>query len=100
MELGDFMNTIKNSNLTLVDFYADWCGPCKILSPIIDKVKQRIGDKVVIMKINVDESQFISYYYEIRSIPTLILFKNDLVIWRNAGVVSEEVLVNKLSEYL
>jgi len=100
MELNEFLKVIKNNNLTLVDFYAEWCGPCKILSPIIDKVKEKIGDKINVIKIDVDKNEFISFYYEIKSVPTLILFKNDIIIWRNTGVLSEEKIIDVISKYL
>ncbi len=94
---GKFSELIKSSTPTLVDFYADWCGPCKVMAPILKDVKQELGGNIVILKINVDKNQALASKYQVRSIPTLILFKNGTQQWREAGVVDKQKLLNKLA---
>ena len=74
--MNDFSEVIKNSKPTLVDFYATWCGPCKMMHPILDKLKENVGDAVSILKIDVDKNQELSAQYRIQSVPTLMIFKD------------------------
>ena len=83
----------NNQGLILVDFYATWCGPCKIMYPILENVKARIGDKARIIKIDVDQQQTIAMKYNIQAVPTLILFKETEPVWRQSGVVQPAQLV-------
>ena len=97
--MADFNKIINDNKPVLVDFYADWCQPCKMVAPILQNVKKELGDKVKIIKINVDNNPAISTKYGIRSIPTLMLFKNGELKFNQAGVLSAEdikkiVLVN------
>ena len=87
-------NEIINSNqLILVDFYADWCGPCKMMSPILQEVKGIIKDDVKIIKINVDQHQDLASHFMVRGVPTLMLFKSGKMLWRQSGVLSTKDLV-------
>ena len=88
--IAKFNDIIKDNTPVLVDFYADWCQPCKMVTPILEQVKSELGDKVKIIKINVDNNQEVSAKYNIRSIPTLMLFKQGEVKWNQAGVVPAE----------
>lgn len=89
----NFEKEVLNETKTvLVDFYAEWCGPCKMMSPVINKIAEEIGEQVKICKINVDEAQDIASKYEIMSIPTFIVFKNGEIVKRTIGVQSEEKL--------
>ncbi|MBU8893308.1 MAG: thioredoxin [Bacteroidales bacterium] len=88
--MTDFNKIINDNKPVLVDFYADWCQPCKMVAPILQNVKKELGDKVKIIKINVDNNPSISAKYGIRSIPTLMLFKNGELKFNQAGVLSAE----------
>ena len=94
--MENFKEIIESEKPTLVDFYADWCGPCRMLKPILEEIEEEYGDKVNIVKINVDEYQELSAEYQIRSIPTLILFTKGEQKWKESGLKSKDELINKL----
>ncbi|NJB72166.1 thioredoxin 1 [Saonia flava] len=96
---GSF-NTIINSDIpVLVDFYADWCGPCKMLAPILEQVKDELGDAIKIVKIDVDKNQSISGKYQVRGVPTMILFKKGKLLWRQSGVLQKSDIVNVIKSH-
>lgn len=84
----------------LVDFYADWCGPCKTMSPIIEQVAKAHAGKVKVIKINVDNNQPVAQQYNVQGIPTLILFHKGRILWRQAGVVPAHQLNQIISQQL
>lgn len=88
--MAQFKDIINENKPVLVDFYADWCHPCKMVTPILQNVKMDLGDQVKIIKINVDNNPEISAKYGIRSIPTLMLFKNGQLKFNQAGVLPAE----------
>ena len=90
---SNFSDIIKGETPVLVDFYADWCGPCKSLAPILVEAKSSLGDKVKIVKIDVDKNQELSSQYQVRGVPTLILFKDGKQLWRQSGVVPKQEIV-------
>jgi len=94
----NFSDIINDPQPVLVDFYADWCQPCKMVTPILKQVKDQMGDKVKIIKINVDNNQSVSAKYNVRSIPTLILFKNGQIKWNKVGVASANEIIQKVKE--
>lgn len=98
--MENFNELINDVKPTLVDFYATWCGPCKMQSPIIDDVKKELGDTANVVKIDVDENPDLAMRYNVRSIPTLIVFKRGEAIWRGYGVHTAEVLVSRVREYI
>lgn len=93
-----FREIIQSDQPTLVDFYAEWCGPCKMMKPILEKVKQDLGSKAKIITVDVDRNQAAANVFKIRGVPTLILFKKGEVVWRQSGVVAAERLKELISE--
>lgn len=87
-----FSQIIGGDKLALVDFSAEWCGPCKMMKPILHELKTLIGDKATILKVDVDESPELSGKYQIQGVPTLILFRNGNVLWRQSGVMGSREL--------
>lgn len=90
---SNFSDIIKSHPLVLVDFSADWCGPCKMLGPILKEVKHEVGSKIKIVKIDVDKNQELSSKYQVMGVPTLILFKDGIQVWRESGVQQKHQLV-------
>ncbi|MBX7107870.1 MAG: thioredoxin [Chitinophagales bacterium] len=91
-----FNELISGSKPVVVDFYADWCGPCKTMAPILLEVKSSVQDQATIIKIDVDKAQALAAEYGIRAIPTLLIFKNGKEVWRRSGVCPPQELKNKI----
>ncbi|RPG79816.1 MAG: thioredoxin [Crocinitomicaceae bacterium TMED135] len=87
--MSTFQEIIKGEIPVLVDFYAEWCAPCKTMNPILKKIKKNMGDNLKIIKINVDNNQQVASKFQVRGIPTFILFKNNEVKWRQSGIIDE-----------
>ena len=88
--MSTFQEIIKGEIPVLVDFYAEWCAPCKTMNPILKKIKKNMGDNLKIIKINVDNNQQVASKFQVRGIPTFILFKNNEVKWRQSGIIEEK----------
>ncbi len=94
--MSDFNQLINDDKPTLVDFFATWCGPCRMQAPILEEVKQRIGDKANILKVDIDQNNPLALQYNVRSVPTLILFKGGEAVWRTVGLQQADLLEAKL----
>ncbi len=95
-----FSHLIASETPILVDFSAEWCGPCKMLAPVLKEVKGRIGDAARIVKIDIDANEQIAAFYKVRSVPTMILFKNGEIKWRESGLLTAQQLENALREHI
>jgi len=89
-----FTELVNQNKPVLIDFYADWCGPCKIMSPILEDLKSELGEEINIVKIDVDKNLSIATKFLVRSVPTLMLFQAGKMLWRQSGVVRKEELIN------
>ncbi|MBC7410232.1 MAG: thioredoxin [Arcicella sp.] len=93
-----FTDIINGDKLVLVDFFATWCGPCKTMSPILKDFSTQMGDRVRVIKIDVDKAPTTAEAYKIQGVPTLILFKGGEILWRQSGVVQKTQLVKMINE--
>lgn len=95
--MESFEEIINNDKLTLVDFFATWCGPCQAQAPVLEELKQAVGDNVKIVKIDVDNNMRLAAQYQVRSIPTLVIFKKGEPVWRDTGFHDLETLKNVIA---
>ena len=95
-----FEGHIKGNIPVVVDFFAEWCGPCKLMGPILHEVKEKVGERATVLKLDIDKSPYYSELYNIRSVPTLMIFKNGNVLWRKSGVASSHEILEHLTTHL
>ncbi len=94
-----FSEIINSNQLTLVDFYATWCGPCRTMHPVLEQLKEQLGEHIRIIKLDVDKNQNLSMSYRVQSVPTLMLFRHGEILWRQSGAMSLNDLKSLISQY-
>lgn len=97
--MSTFSEIINQDKPVLVDFFAEWCGPCKMMSPILKDVKETMQEQVSIIKIDVDKNQSIATKFQVRGVPSLMIFKNGKQLWRQSGVLQKNDLISLLQSY-
>jgi len=91
---SSFQKIIESKTPVLVDFFAVWCGPCKMLAPILEQVKEELGDEVKVIKIDVDKNKRLASKYQVRGVPTMLLFKDSKQVWRQSGVLQKNDIIS------
>ena len=94
-----FDKLITAQTLVLVDFYAEWCNPCKLMIPILSEIKEVLGNTVKIIKIDVDKNQLLATKYNVRGVPTLVLYKNGQQVWRQSGVLQKNEIISIIKSF-
>ncbi|MDP9230040.1 MAG: thioredoxin [Bacteroidota bacterium] len=95
-----FESHIGGDKPVVVDFFTEWCGPCKMMPPILKQVKQRVGDEATILKMDIDKHPSYAQLYDVRAVPTLIIFRNGKIIWRKSGVTPAHEIVEHLKDFI
>ncbi len=96
--MANFKKIVEGEIPVLVDFSAEWCGPCKMMAPILKQLKEKMGDEVKIVKIDIDRNPAIAEAYKVQSVPTLMVFKDGILKWRQSGVVQANELANVIKQ--
>ena len=96
----NFEELLQSEKLVIVDFWATWCGPCRMLSPILDEVEEEMADKIQVVKVNVDDADEVAAQFRIMSIPTLLFFKNGQIVDKTVGAMPKNILVDKINSNL
>mgnify|MGYP002635136377 CR=1 FL=1 len=94
--MASFKEIVNSETPVLVDFFAEWCGPCKMISPILKEIKSTLKDDVKILKIDVDKNQKVASAYQVQGVPTLIIFQKGKIVWRQSGVIPADELISRI----
>ncbi|MBR1883057.1 MAG: thioredoxin [Muribaculaceae bacterium] len=98
--MNNFQDIINSGKPTLVDMFATWCGPCKMMHPILEEVKQHLGERATIIKVDIDQNEALARQLGIQSVPTLLIYKNGAIVWRTVGVQSASTLIQALESFM
>jgi len=98
--MKNFEGHIKGNLPVVVDFFAPWCGPCKLMGPILNEVKEKVGERATVLKLDIDTSPQYSKLYDIQAVPTLIIFKDGKILWRKSGLASAHEILHQLNPHL
>ena len=96
---SNFNSIISGNTPVLVDFHANWCGPCKMLAPILEQVKEELGGAVKIIKVDIDKNELLAARYQVKGVPTLLLFKNGIQVWRQSGVIQKNEIIGVINQF-
>ena len=96
--MSKFQELINGEKPVLIDFFATWCGPCQVLAPILVEAKESLGDTIAIIKVDVDKNHEVAAHFQVRGVPTMILFQKGKMLWRQSGVVSSQELVSIIKQ--
>lgn len=96
---SDFNSIISSKTPVLIDFHAEWCSPCKALAPILKQIKKELGDDVKIIKIDIDKNTSLASRYNVKGVPTMLLFKDGLQIWRQSSVLQKQEILNNIKRF-
>ncbi|NDG46604.1 MAG: thioredoxin [Flavobacteriia bacterium] len=98
--MSHFNKILSDNKPVLLDFYADWCGPCKMMAPVLTQLKEKMGDRLRILKIDVDKNQSLAAQYQVRGVPTLVLMQHQNVVWKQSGVMDINTLQQTIEKHL
>ena len=96
--MSKFSDLINQEKPVLIDFFAEWCGPCKTMSPILKEVKANLGNDISVIKVDVDKNRALASKYQVRGVPTLMLFKKGKQLWRQSGVLSSNDIIKIINQ--
>ncbi len=98
--MSHFKKILSDNKPVLLDFYAHWCGPCKMMAPVLTQLKEKMGDRLRILKIDVDKNQSLAAQYQVRGVPTLVLMQHQNVVWKQSGVMDVNTLQQTIEKHL
>ena len=98
--MNNFEGHINGDKPVIVDFFAEWCGPCKLMPPVLHEIKEQVGDRATILKIDIDKVPYYTQLYNVMSVPTLIIFKKGKIVWRKSGVAPAKEILQQLNMHI